>query len=729
MQLPTYTSIWTVEKRLYKIYDWTLPYPVPYSTAGIFLAVGFVWCGLLALLNVPFNSTWYVLWLVPPGGAAVVASRPIAEEKRPQELIASYVRHYLSEPSKIHRLNGRGDADGDIVEVIAQVWVPDPDLWRVPEPGAGVLSFLRRPVVVEEPPVVIDIEAVERQMPSAPPSPVEVSAPRPDSPAPAPAADVLYRPSRDRGVSVLAPSPEPEPEVEVEPEVEPEPQQEPVPQVARADEAEVAPGPVEADAEVVPEPEPDDTERWVPSEAPTVEPAEAAVPAPRPRYRGLRPVAIDPVPDVTEVEEEPEEELAAVAEPHPEPTFRSAPRGLRAVETREHSGEDEDAGSRVSAHPAELGGGADADEVDDEPEPAVPEPAVPTPEPEPEEEPVRTPAPEPEPALEEERHPEPVADLAPAEAGPSDPAVVPPSRSDGPRPRPSSRVPSLRIPLPSMPSMPSVPDGLKVKRRPSSRKAGNRELVSRVAHPVPHHHRIVVASAKGGAGRTVTSLMLGHTLATWRDNPVVVIDGPGSEGVGHRVRGGRDRTITRLVAESGRIAVPADVARYATTTPTRLDVVAGDASTSGHHGDAVALLSDHYELLVADTSAGSVDEQESELIAASDAVVIVVPTTVDGARAAHATLDWLRDHHPDLADGAVAVVNDIGPLRSGKVAEKFAAGCRAVVEVPKDAHLAAGGVVSLGGVQQATRDAYLAVAAAVIDGIVLAQADREPIGA
>jgi len=29
VELPTYTSIWRIEKRLYKLYDFRLPMPVP----------------------------------------------------------------------------------------------------------------------------------------------------------------------------------------------------------------------------------------------------------------------------------------------------------------------------------------------------------------------------------------------------------------------------------------------------------------------------------------------------------------------------------------------------------------------------------------------------------------------------------------------------------------------------------------------------------------------------
>ena len=39
MDLPTYTNIWRIEKRLYKLYDFRLPMPLPVGQAAVFLAI------------------------------------------------------------------------------------------------------------------------------------------------------------------------------------------------------------------------------------------------------------------------------------------------------------------------------------------------------------------------------------------------------------------------------------------------------------------------------------------------------------------------------------------------------------------------------------------------------------------------------------------------------------------------------------------------------------------
>lgn len=122
MDLPTYTNIWRIEKRLYKLYDFRLPAPVPVNTAGIALASLFVWCVLLMLLRVPFEfgNGWHlVLWVLPPGLVAVAATRPVAESKRLGELAHSQVR-YLREARVYVRL--RPEYEPAHLHVSATVW-------------------------------------------------------------------------------------------------------------------------------------------------------------------------------------------------------------------------------------------------------------------------------------------------------------------------------------------------------------------------------------------------------------------------------------------------------------------------------------------------------------------------------------------------------------------------------------------------------------------------------
>ena len=51
MELPTYTSIWRIEKRLYKLYDFRLPMPLPVGQIAVFTAITVPYVILLTLFG------------------------------------------------------------------------------------------------------------------------------------------------------------------------------------------------------------------------------------------------------------------------------------------------------------------------------------------------------------------------------------------------------------------------------------------------------------------------------------------------------------------------------------------------------------------------------------------------------------------------------------------------------------------------------------------------------
>ena len=76
MDLPTYTSIWRIEKRLYKLYDFRLPMPLPIGQVAMFAGVAVPYAALLTVLGLPFNHTLIWLYVLPPGLATWLVSCP-----------------------------------------------------------------------------------------------------------------------------------------------------------------------------------------------------------------------------------------------------------------------------------------------------------------------------------------------------------------------------------------------------------------------------------------------------------------------------------------------------------------------------------------------------------------------------------------------------------------------------------------------------------------------------
>uniref|UniRef100_UPI003EB7AC66 conjugal transfer protein n=1 Tax=Nocardiopsis synnemataformans TaxID=61305 RepID=UPI003EB7AC66 len=137
MDLPTYTNIWRIEKRLYKLYDFRLPMPLPVGTFGVALGVFALWVVLLSLVNAPFvfGNGWHlVLWVVPPGVITVLATRPVIEGKRLTELLISQAR-FLAEARVYNRL--APEYEPAEVRVTVRVWHRDPESGPLPLAGGG----------------------------------------------------------------------------------------------------------------------------------------------------------------------------------------------------------------------------------------------------------------------------------------------------------------------------------------------------------------------------------------------------------------------------------------------------------------------------------------------------------------------------------------------------------------------------------------------------------------
>ncbi|MEV0998338.1 TcpE family conjugal transfer membrane protein [Nonomuraea sp. NPDC050202] len=123
MDLPTYTNIWRIEKRLYKLYDLRLPMPLPIVWIGVFVGVFVPWSLLLVLVGVPVEMPWHVLFLVPPGIVTWLSTRPVIEGKRLTELLESQLR-YLGQPKAWYRM--APSSEPETVTFSGRVWRTGP---------------------------------------------------------------------------------------------------------------------------------------------------------------------------------------------------------------------------------------------------------------------------------------------------------------------------------------------------------------------------------------------------------------------------------------------------------------------------------------------------------------------------------------------------------------------------------------------------------------------------
>jgi MinD-like ATPase involved in chromosome partitioning or flagellar assembly len=268
----------------------------------------------------------------------------------------------------------------------------------------------------------------------------------------------------------------------------------------------------------------------------------------------------------------------------------------------------------------------------------------------------------------------------------------------------------------------------RVRPRPGRAERARRELEDRIAAPITGCRRVAVFTLKGGVGKTTTTVGLGSTFATYRADRVVAVDGSPDAGTLHaRVRGGEGRSPRDLIAGASSLARYADVRANITQTPTGLEVVASTMDPSISEGfnendyrKIAAILERFYSLILTDCGPGALHSVIWPVLRQADQLVIVCAPSVDGARSASLTLDWLEQHNFEkLARSAVVVLNAVRPKAAVNLAqleEHFNRRCRAVVQVPFDRHLEAGAEVVLAELSPATRAAWLRLGAAVADG-------------
>ena len=258
-----------------------------------------------------------------------------------------------------------------------------------------------------------------------------------------------------------------------------------------------------------------------------------------------------------------------------------------------------------------------------------------------------------------------------------------------------------------------------------------RELVGRVRAPVAGgHHRVAVLSLKGGVGKTTATVGLGSTLASLRGDRVIAVDGNPDRGtLSDKVRLETPATIRDLLNERLLVTRYADVRAYTSQASSRLEILASDrdpgisvAFSADDYRAVTGVLERYYSICITDCGTGLLHSAMAGILELADQIVLVSSASVDGARSASATLDWLEAHgYADLVRGGVVVLSAIrrrskSTVDLDRLEQHFAARSRAVVRVPYDPHLEEGAEVELEMLNEETADAYLILAALVADG-------------
>jgi len=255
-----------------------------------------------------------------------------------------------------------------------------------------------------------------------------------------------------------------------------------------------------------------------------------------------------------------------------------------------------------------------------------------------------------------------------------------------------------------------------------------RELIGRINQPLQGCYKIAMLSLKGGVGKTTTTAALGATFSSLRGDRVIAVDANPDRGtLSQKIPLETTATVRHLLRDAERIRRYSDVRAYTSQGSSRLEVLASEqdpavseAFSEGDYRRTVNLLEHFYNILLTDCGTGLMHSAMKGILDLADSIVIVSSGSIDGARSASATLDWLDAHgYRALVARSVAVINSVRPKAGkvdlNKVADHFAARCRAVSRIPFDPHLEEGAELELDRLADSTRLALLELAATVAD--------------
>ena len=264
---------------------------------------------------------------------------------------------------------------------------------------------------------------------------------------------------------------------------------------------------------------------------------------------------------------------------------------------------------------------------------------------------------------------------------------------------------------------------------PSARERVLEDLLARTRTPLRGCHRVAVISLKGGVGKTTTTAALGATMASLRGDRVIAVDANPDRGtLAEKVPRETLATVRDLLAVREDLLRYSDVRAFTSQASSRLEVLASEADpgvsqafSEADYRETVGVLERFYSLVLTDCGTGLLHSAMQGVLRAADQIVLVSSASLDGARSASATLDWLEAHgYGELARQAVAVIVDVRPGRTdvdvSRLEEHFGTRCRAVERIPYDAHLNTGSIVELESLDKRTRRAYLRLAAEIGDG-------------
>ncbi|MGD9622818.1 MAG: MinD/ParA family protein [Mycolicibacterium sp.] len=254
-------------------------------------------------------------------------------------------------------------------------------------------------------------------------------------------------------------------------------------------------------------------------------------------------------------------------------------------------------------------------------------------------------------------------------------------------------------------------------------------LHDRIRRNARDSYQIGIIGLKGGVGKTALTVALGSALSRIRGDRILAVDAD-PDGGNLADRAGRQSaaTVADLLADE-ELNRYNDIRAYTSMNASNLEVLsAPDYSAAEREFDdndwrgATEIASRYYNLVLADCGAGLFQPAARGVLETVSGLVIVASASIDGARQAAVTIDWLcRNGYQDLLARSCVVINHVVPgkpcLDVEDLMQQFERHVPAgrVIVLPWDRHIAAGTEIQLALLGSGFQRKIVELAAALSD--------------
>jgi MinD-like ATPase involved in chromosome partitioning or flagellar assembly len=235
------------------------------------------------------------------------------------------------------------------------------------------------------------------------------------------------------------------------------------------------------------------------------------------------------------------------------------------------------------------------------------------------------------------------------------------------------------------------------------------DLHTRIRRNARDSYQIGVFGLKGGVGKTAVTVALGSELSKVRGDRILAVDAD-PDGGNLADRAGRQSaaTVSDLLSDK-ELARYNDIRAYTSMNAANLEVLSSEEYSGARREfndedwkGAVGIVSRYYNLVLADGGAGLFQPASRGVLSTVSGLVIVASASIDGARQAAVTMDWLRQNgYQDLLGRSCVVINHVVPGKPNvdvaDLVEQFERHVPPgrVIVLPWDKHIAAGTEIQL----------------------------------